>query len=274
MAPMLKTLRDATQRCLLIAALTALPTALALAQGMSAAVSPPRVEMQINPGQVHRQIIEINHSSTKSGNYRIYTTDWTLQPDGSVEFTDKLVMGSCRPWVSIERRELTIQPKARHRYRFEINVPQGAMTGECRFALMIEGVEPINVDNAGISMPVSGRIAVIVYAAVGGAQPQMAVAAHAVAPVQGQNLPVMDIRNSGNAHGRFDGVVMAVDADGNTVELLPSGLPILPGETRRVALAPVAQDGQKQAPLKYPVVVKGELEVGKQKLPVDLTFKP
>lgn len=244
------------------------------AQGMSAAVSPPRIEMQINAGQTHRQVIEISHSALKSGQYRVYTNDWSLQADGGVSFTDKLVMGSCRPWVAVERRELTIQPRSRYRYRFEINVPQGAIPGECRFAVMIEGVEPVTVDNGGIAVPVSGRIGVIVYAAVGGAKPQMAVASHGVAEVQGAALPVMEVRNGGNAHGRFDGAVTAVGADGQKFELVPSSLPILPGETRRVSLAPVTVEGQPAVTLKYPLVVKGELEVGAQKVPVDLTFKP
>ncbi len=245
----------------------------ATAQGISAAVSPPRIEAQVNPGQTHRQVVEINHSGLKTGHYRIYTNDWTLQPDGGVAFTDKLVMGSCRPWVAIEKKEVLIQPRGRYRYRFEIAVPSGAMAGECRFALMIEGVEPVTVDHGGVAMPVSGRMAVIVYAAVGDAKPKMSVAAHAVADVQGQVVPVVDVRNDGNAHGRFDGAVVAVDAEGNKVELLPSSLPILPGETRRVALAPAPTEGQPMAALKFPVAIKGELEAGKDKLPLDLTFR-
>ena len=258
---------------LTLASLFALGTAVAGAQGISAAVSPPRVEVQVNAGQTHRQVIEISHSGMKTGQYRVYTNDWSLAPDGGVSFTDKLVMGSCRPWVAIEKKELLIQPRGRHRYRFEINVPAGAIVGECRFALMIEGVEPVTVDNGGIAMPVSGRMAVIVYANVGDAKPKMSVASHGVAEVQGQVLPVVDVRNEGNAHGRFDGAVAAVDADGNKVELLPSSLPILPGETRRVALAPALAEGQAAVALKFPLAIKGELEAGRDKLPVDLTFR-
>ncbi len=258
---------------LALVCLFALGTAGVGAQGFSAAVSPPRIEAQVNPGQTHRHVVEISHSGTKTGNYRVYTNDWELQPDGGVAFTDKLVMGSCRPWVAIEKRDLLIQPRARHRYRFEINVPPGAIPGECRFALMIEGVEPVTVDNGGIAMPVSGRMAVIVYANVGDAKPKMSVTSHGVAEVQGQMLPVVDVRNEGNAHGRFDGAVAAVDADGNKFELLPSNLPILPGQTRRVALAPAVPEGQAAVVLKFPVAVKGELEAGRSKLPVDLTFR-
>jgi hypothetical protein len=243
------------------------------AQGIAAAVSPPRIEAQVNPGQTHRQIVEISHSGAKTGHYRVYTNDWSLQPDGGVVFTDKLVMGSCRPWVAIEKKELLIQPRGRHRYRFEIAVPPGAMAGECRFALMIEGVEPVTVDHGGIAMPVSGRMAVIVYASVGDAKPKMSVASHAVAEVQGQVLPVVEVRNDGNAHGRFDGALAAVDGEGNKLELVPSSFPILPGETRKVALAPTPVEGQAPAVLKFPLAVKGELEAGKDRLPLDLTFR-
>ena len=50
--------------------------------------------------------------------------------------------GSCRPWVAIDRSDLTIPGGGRARFRFEVTPPADAPTGECRFALMIEGDEP------------------------------------------------------------------------------------------------------------------------------------
>ncbi len=244
----------------------------AQAQGFSASVSPPRVELATKAGQTVRQVLDINHAALQPGRYRIYTNDWTYQPDGSIVFTQELQPLSCRPWVALERRELTIAPRSRHRFRMEVAVPSLSANGECRFAVMVEGVDPVQVQQAGISMPVNGRIAVIVYVAVGEAKPELSIATMRVAAVNGESTPVLDIKNAGNATGRLDGLVEGVDADGRKVELLPSNMPILPGETRPIALAVMAEEGKTPVPLKFPLKVKGALEVGKQRLPLDTSF--
>ena len=53
-----------------------------------------------------------------------------------------------------------------------------------------------------------------------------------------------------------------------------SGLPVLPGETRRIALSPVAPEGQPAPELRFPLRAKGSLESGKARLPLDASFAP
>ena len=116
------------------------------AQGFSAFVTPPRFELQVQPGERLRQVLEIQHAGGQTGRFRVYTNDWRFRPDQTVEFSDALSPGSCRPWVAVERRELSIEPGARFRYRFEITVPPGTPPGECRFALMVEGADAAQVE--------------------------------------------------------------------------------------------------------------------------------
>ena len=145
------------------------------AQGFSAFVTSPRFELQVQPGERLRQVLEIQHAGGQTGRFRVYTNDWRFRPDQTVEFSDALSPGSCRPWVAVERRELSIEPGARFRYRFEITVPPGTPPGECRFALMVEGADAAQVEGT-LNFPVGGRIAVIVYAAIGGAAPRLSAA--------------------------------------------------------------------------------------------------
>ncbi len=203
------------------------------------------------------------------GGYRLYTNDWTYQPDNTATFSDELAPDSCRPWVAIERRELTLEPGARYRFRFEISPPPGTPARECRFAIMVEGVDP-----AKSSVDVGGRIGVIVYAAIGGAEPALELAATRVAVVGGKPVAMLDIRNRGNAHGRLEGFVNATDAAGRRLEMTPTDMPILPGETRGVALGPVVEEGQPVPEIRFPLVVKGSLEWGKNRLPLDASFAP
>ena len=245
----------------------------AQAQGFAAYITPPRFEVQVAPGQNLRQVVEIQHVGQQKGNYRIYTNDWTLQPDNSVVFTDNLAPDSCRPWVAVERRELTIEPGGRYRYRFEITPPPGTPERECRFALMIEGVEPARVQG-DVSFPVGGRIGVIVYASIGGAAPRLDITAMRVIQVDGKPVAAVDVRNQGTAHGRLEGFLNGTDASGARFEMAPADLPILPGETRRITITPIAEQGKPPAEVRFPLTVKGNLEWGKNRLPLDTSFAP
>lgn len=242
------------------------------AQGFGASISPPRFEVQVKPGQTLRQVIEIQHIGTQSGTFRIYTNDWAFQRDGGVAFSNELAEGSCRSWVALERRDLTITPNARYRYRFEISAPADAPIQECRFAIMIEGTDPPRVEQSGVSIPVGGRIAVIVYASIGGAAPQLDITAMAVATVNGQTLPTLAVRNTGSAHGRLEGFLNGTDAAGNKFELSPADLPIMPGETRTITIIPVTEDRKGPPAIQYPLAVKGTLEWGKNRVPLVHTF--
>ncbi|MES2842272.1 MAG: hypothetical protein V4794_18500 [Pseudomonadota bacterium] len=252
--------------------LVVLPTSIQ-AQGFAAYITPPRFEVQATPGQSLRQVLEIQHVGSQKGNYRIYTSDWTLQSDNSVTFSDELAADSCRPWVAIERRELTIESGARYRYRFEITPPPGTPARECRFAIMVEGLDPARVQGS-FNFPVGGRIGVIVYATIGDAAPQLDIAATRVTTVNGKPTAMIDVRNRGNAHGRLEGFANATDATGARFEIAPADLPIMPGETRGIAISPVAEDGKPAPEIRFPLTVKGSFEWGKNRLPLDASFTP
>lgn len=246
----------------------------ASAQGFGASISPPRFELRVKPGQTQREVIEIQHIGAQSGSFRIYTNDWTFQADGSLAFSNDLAEGSCRPWVAVERRDLTITPNARYRYRFEITAPADTTPRECRFAIMIEGTDPARVEQSGVNIPVGGRIAVIVYAAIGGAEPQLAITDMRVLQVGGQSVASLAVRNTGNAHGRLEGFLSGVDAVGNKFELSPADLPILPGETKAIAILAISEERQKLPAIQFPLSVKGTIEWGKNRVPLEHTFAP
>ncbi|HJR73298.1 MAG TPA: hypothetical protein VJ806_06635 [Luteimonas sp.] len=242
----------------------------AFAQGFSALVSPPRFEDSAKPGETYRNIIEIGNASSASAHFAVRTADWTLKPDAGIEFSDALAPGSCRPWVGIEAAEINLAPNGKRRYRFEVRVPADAPSGECRFAIMIEG-DPGTPN--GSSVPVSGRIGVIVYLAIGDAAPDLAMTGYSVRTMDGSLVPMLSVRNGGNAHGRLQGFVDGTDASGKRYAFAPTALPILPGETRDIALVPQAdRDDQPPPALTWPVQIEGWLDAGKQRLDIAKTF--
>lgn len=242
-----------------------------LALGFSALVSPPRIEDSAKPGETYRNIIEITNVSDNAAHLTVRTADWTLQPDNGVQFSDALAPGSCRPWVGMEAPEITLGGNARRRYRFEVAVPTDAPSGECRFAIMIEG-DPERL-KGNMAIPVSGRIGVVVYLVVGDASPSLQLAGRHVGTVDGNVVPILSVHNAGNAHGRLEGYVDGTDADGKQYAFAPSSFPILPGETRDIALVPEADTSGAPVPaIAYPVHLKGRLDWGSQHLDVDATF--
>lgn len=256
--------------------LMALTHSTAMAQGFAAYVSPPRLELRLHAGERKREVIEIQHAGQSDGSYRLYTADWTMDSNGGATFSNELVPGSCRPWVAIERRQLTLAPGARYRYRIEVSAPADSPPRECRFALMVEGQDPTRVPS-DVSFPVGGRIAVIVYVAVGNAAPRLELlAAHWESTPKGPR-PVLELRNSGEAHTRLDGVLKGTDPTGATSEWAPMDTPILPGETRKIALRPLL-DGDTPTtpprPVRLPLKLKGALEWSDAQLPIDLTLPP
>lgn len=240
------------------------------------AVSPPRFQLELKAGERSRHVLEITNAVLGATAISTKTADWSLGTDNAVTFYDDLQPNSCRPWVAIERRELSVSGGRPYRFRFEINVPADAGPGECRFAIMLEGQEQSGRAEGGPPIPFSARLGVVVYVALGGAVPKLSVVGAAVQTVNGKPTPVLLIRNEGGAHGRLGGFLSGTDASGKALEFTPGSMPILPGETRAIALAATRPgDLETAVPVQFPVTVRGKLEWGKgQTKNVEQRFAP
>ena len=246
--------------CLLLAAGTA------DAGGFSVLVSPPRFELRAEPGKTLRQVVEINNVSTAPSPLSVQTAEWRYGSDGSLLFDNALAEGSCRPWVAIEARELTLGSRARKRFRFEVAVPPDAPIRECRFALLFEGA-PEAVGN--LAVPVSGRIAVIVYVAVGGIAPRLDLERIGISTTEGRRLPSVTVTNRGTGTTRLEGFVSGRDAQGRELVLVPQNFPVLPGQTRTIVLVPDVPGGEAAPVIAYPVKLSGRLEWAGESLKID-----
>lgn len=254
-----------------VAALLALSLLLlasgAAAQGFAAQVLPPRFEDRVEPGGVFRNVIEVQNASAAQARFNVRTADWVLDGNGEAIFEYALQPGSCRPWVGLEAGEILLEGNGRKRFRFEVAVPPGTPSQQCRFAIMIEGQPQPNA--SGIL--VSGRIGIIVYLNIGDAAAHLSIAGTAVDTVEGAQVPVLSIANDGNAHGRLEGFVQATDAQGKRTTLVPSMLPIMPGTTRAIPLFPVPEPDGSLPALSFPVRLKGELQWDRQRIPLEAT---
>lgn len=237
------------------------------AQGFAAQVSPPRFEESAKPGTTFRNVLEITNDSSLPARFLFRTADWSLSGDGTAVFSYDLAPGSCRPWVGIEASEIQVPANGRRRYRFEVAVPANAPSGQCRFAIMVEG-DPAAMPDGGLQ--VGGRIGIIVYLTVGDGAPVLTYLGTRVAEVNGRKLPLVSIRNSGNAHARLGGYLDAIDGNGKRITVSPSADPILPGATRDIALLPLGEGpNAPEPPLTFPLRLKGRLEAPPLRLDID-----
>jgi P pilus assembly chaperone PapD len=253
--------------CLLL-----LVAAQAAADGFSVLVSPPRLELAGKPGEVIRDHIEISNPDNRPISLELRTADWDMSETGATTFyPPELQPGSCRPWARIERHTLRLPAQASRRYRFQIDIPADAPAGECRLALLLQAPadEAVVAKADTLSIPVQGRIAVVIYVAVGDARPELLLKELRLEEVNGQLLPVAVIHNQGNAHARTAGFVDVTDAGGKRLEFAVASLPILPGQTRQVPLHRTLQDEAEPEALLAPLDIRGAIEWQTGKVPVD-----
>ena len=240
-------------------------------QGFAIAVTPPRFEIALKPGERTRQVLEITNALQTATPLTVRTSDWKFAPNDTVVFDETLAPGSCRPWVAIERRNINVPGGGNFRYRFEVMPPADAQPGECRFALMIEGDEQSVNTSGQAAVGVTARIGVIVYATIGDAKPKLEVVGAKVVLRNGNPVPVVEVTNTGNAHGRMTGFLSGKDGSGRDLEYDISTLPILPGETRNLELTARAE-GNDSVKIVFPVTIRGKLEWGGESTPFERRF--
>jgi hypothetical protein len=248
------------------------------AAGFAAAISPSKFELAAAAGDVVRDTLTIINPTNETGEFNLRTSDWDLTESHGVEFfEDTLRDDSCRPWVRLERKTVSLRPGEQKRYRFEIHVPADAPAGLCRFAILIEPAEPAQarLGDGQISVPVVGRYAVITYVTIGDARPQIAYLGLGAQIVAEQALPTLTLRNTGSGYDRAFGQVMATDATDQRVPLVPSNLPVLPGRTEQIVLTPDTRSNAAAHDVRftYPLILKGRIEIGGETLRIDTTFE-
>ncbi len=267
----------AWRRCMVAIGLV-LPSLAAWSAPFEVAIAPSRFELQGRNTQRLGQSLEIHNIGNEATEVSIRTIDWAYSEQGNISYYDALQPGSCRPWVTLERRTLKVPARTKVYFRFQVDVPVDAQRAECRFMLAVEGIEPaykaiIEGGGASLNLPVSGRIAVAVYVSVNAAQPKLEMKQVGMQDIAGKRTPVVTVTNTGDAHGRLDGAIEAVDAKGVAFELAPEGTPILPGQTRVLTLTsrlPGLSNTAHQPAL--PIKAKGTLdwELGGFKIEAEL----
>ena len=232
-------------------------------------VTPSRFELRAAAGDVVRQTLKIYNLGARPQQFNVRTVDWRYTEAGQISFQNELAPDSCREWVRLERRRINVvpDPQRPRNFRFEMHIPDAQPDRECRFAIMVEslaaGFEASFGDGA-LSLPISGRIAVIVYLGVGDVAPELQIGEIVLLDAEDGALPAVAVRNLGSAHGRVDAELDAIASDGKRTRLSIATSPILPGQTRYLKLTP-----ETRAPLNLPARVRGRIYTDREAFEVD-----
>ena len=80
------------------------------AQSFGAGISPSKFELRARQGQVLRDTVTVVNPDKQTADYKFRTADWRLSDTGNVEFfVEELQEGSCRSWVRLERKTVSVR---------------------------------------------------------------------------------------------------------------------------------------------------------------------
>lgn len=209
-------------------------------------LQPTTVEIQVEPGERNRQIINIGNVHTEQTiSLTLGLADWALDEAGQIELSPPgEAASSAANWARFSPAFLTLKPGESTQVIVDMATPSRLnRSGDFRFALLASTILPEERDGqSGVWKKY--QIATLFYLTTGPAKsdPQI-TSSQVVSTESGINQLELKLENPGNAHARLQGVieigggldpetvnianlVVLHDADRNYVTRLPEGTPL------------------------------------------------
>lgn len=207
--------------------------------GFGIGLQPTTVEMEIEPGERKRQVINIgNVHQEKTISLTIGLADWSLTEDGQISLdppgeTER----SGAEWVRFSPAFITLEPGETQQVIVDLATPARLnTTGDHRFALIASTILP-ETRNAGSGVWKRYQLASLFYMTVGDSSSEPEITSSGITIDEtGQPILGLRIENDGNAHARLDGVVEVQTRGGETVSHEIGNLVVLDGAARNYQL--------------------------------------
>lgn len=241
-------------RSLMLAALAA-GIAAPLAGAFGIGLQPTTVEMEVEPGDRKRQVINLaNVHTEKTISLTLGLADWSLDEDGQIQLTPPgEAADSAAEWVRFSPAFVTLKPGQAQQIVVDMATPSRLdRAGDFRFALLASTVLP---EERGGQSGVwkKYQIASLFYLTAGDAQSAPAIIDSGITltPEGGQAIELR-LQNTGNAHARLEGSVEIRSKGGETTSLPIANLVVLNGTGRTHTLpldAPLPADASVEVKL-------------------------
>ena len=202
-------------------------------------VSPPRLELTLEPGQSVTEVIRVSNSATEKVHFKVYPMDWILSQEGEfIPIPQGSGDRSASPWITINPQEFDIAPGGTQEVRLGVKVPRD-VAGGYRSVVFIESAPSQISGTFGVA--VVGRIGVVVYITIAGTAVRSGNITDLTAEFDGGKGILsgkMGFENVGNVHLRLSGSVEIRDTAGTTVAKVEIPETVsLPGAYRQVPFA-------------------------------------
>ncbi len=202
--------------------------------GFSLSISPIRWEAKGNAGKTLRQVITLTSGAKTVQKVQVSVGDWTLTEGGAPVFVDPETMpNSAAAWLRFDSQEFTVYPRQKKTFKISIDIPDGALHGSYRAAILFEQPQPEKTaEEEGTSVFLRGRLALPIYVTVGDAKPNGKILGASWKSLAEGRDPVvaLGIRNEGNAHLRMNGIFSATSLTDDKFEGIIPGVLFLPSQ--------------------------------------------
>lgn len=206
--------------------------------GFGVGLQPTTVEMELQPGERQRQVINIgNVHQEKTISLTIGLADWSLTEDGQIVLappgdTER----SSSEWVRFSPAFLTLEPGESEQVVVDMVVPARLPSaGDHRFALLASTILP-EERGAGSGVWKRYQLASLFYLTVGESESAPEITSSTIAvDEEGRESVAMRVENDGNAHARLEGVIEIEKMSGDVVTQPIANLVVLDGAARNIA---------------------------------------
>ncbi|MEE9380342.1 MAG: hypothetical protein V3V03_02970 [Hyphomonadaceae bacterium] len=236
-----------------IASALILSLAAPAALGFGIGLQPTTVEMEMEPGDRQRQVINIaNVHQEKTISLTLGLADWALDENGQIELTPPgETPASSADWVRFSPAFVTLKPGQAQQIIVDIAAPvRLEQSGDHRFALLASTVLP-EERAGGSGVWKKYQIASLFYLTTGDAvsTPEITSSGLTVTP-EGQTMIGLRIENEGNAHARLEGSIRITSDDAEPQSITIANLVVLDQGARNY-----------HVPLAGPLPENSEIEV-------------
>jgi hypothetical protein len=210
---------------LLHTAYSILYTPQAWAQTRTITISPPAVELSLDPGSSYEGTIKVINSSTDQVEFTTHIADFVVRDEkGTPDFLalqGRTLQGygrySASSWISVNPSSFALNPRESEIISYQIKVPQNARPGG-HYAAVIFSNNPIRIDTTGAS--IGTQIGSLISLRISGQINEKAVVTKFSAPSFQEYGPVKiqtQIINDGDLHIRPKGEINVKDILGRTI---------------------------------------------------------
>lgn len=224
-------------------ALTAAPAAL----GFGIGLQPTTVEMDFEPGDRRRQVVNIaNVHTEKTISLTLGLADWSLNDAGQIRLSPPgETENSASEWVRFSPAFVTLKPGESEQITVDMSTPVRLQrSGDFRFALLASTILP-EERGGGSGVWKKYQLASLFYLTAPGSESKPEVVNSSIS-VDETGRPVVGVRieNQGNSHARLEGQIEVQSGEGEASVLPIGNLVVLDGGARNyvVPLESAASD--------------------------------